>query len=112
VPSSLFNSAAENFLQNALAKRGVDGALRIHAEIGVAAGRVQLRVTDNGAAVPPLLASEIGHGPVASENGLGIGLYQVAHYAEMLRYGLRLATNQPGYVSFVLEPAEQRADHV
>jgi hypothetical protein len=109
VPSSLFDSAAENFLQNALAKRGVDGPLHISAEIGVAFGRPQLRVTDNGAAVPASLADEIGQTPVASENGLGIGLYQVAHYAEMLRYQLRLATNQPGRVSFVLEPAEQRS---
>jgi signal transduction histidine kinase len=108
LPASLFDSAAENFLQNALVKRGSGGPLRIAAEMDTAAGRPRFRVTDSGAAMPAQLAAQIGHGPVASDNGLGIGLYQVAHYADMLRYRLSVANNQAGEVSFALEPAEQR----
>jgi hypothetical protein len=106
LPVSLFDGAAENFLQNALAKRGLDGPLQIRVDLDVIGGRPALRVTDNGAPVPPALAGELGHGPVASENGLGVGLYQVARYAEIMRYRMRLAANRPGEVSFALEPEE------
>jgi len=103
LPVSLFDSAAENCLENALAKRSAWANLQVSAELDIGGGRARLRITDNGAAVPAGIAGELGRGPVRSENGLGIGLYQVAHYAELLRYRLRLDSNQPGRVSFVLE---------
>jgi len=47
-------------------------------------------------------ASELLRGPVASDSGLGIGLYQVARHAETCGYSLVLAHNADGKVSFAL----------
>ncbi len=104
LPGSLFSSAAENLLQNALEKRGTTPGVQVHVRLDVVGGRPLLSVTDDGDAVPQHLAAQLGRGPVASENGLGIGLYQVARYAELMGYRLRLADNRPGDVRFALEP--------
>ncbi len=50
-------------------------------------------------------ATELLRGPVSSESGLGIGLYQVARHAEVSGFSLSLAHNADGKVSFVLSGA-------
>jgi hypothetical protein len=42
--------------------------------------------------------------PVASEDGLGIGLYQAARQADSQGYRLALAENRSGRVVFTLSP--------
>ncbi len=104
VPAGLFNSAAENFLQNAIEKRAAGGGLRIVARLEATERGPVLSVSDDGAPVPGRVLAELGSGPVISAAGLGIGLYQVSRYAELMQYRLRLAANRPGEVTFALEP--------
>lgn len=97
VPSSLFNTVAENLLQNALEKRSLEPGLRI--AVAFSGERpVELSVTDSGRAIPADLASRVLRGPVESALGFGIGLYQAARQAEQAGYRLDLAHNQDGRV--------------
>ena len=57
---------------------------------------------DSGHAVPEELAGRLLRGPVASQGGLGIGLYQAARQAEAAGYALTLETNRDGEVCFAL----------
>lgn len=100
IPLALYDSVAENLLQNALAKRQQEGSLTIRASLSADAS--VLRVCDSGSAVPDTLVKDLLHAPVASENGLGIGLYNAARQAERYGYALTLADNRPGNVCFEL----------
>ena len=101
LPKDLFDGAADNLLQNALEKRKTDAAVRVTASFSVRE-RVLLEVADSGRAVPGDIVSGLLRGPVRSETGYGIGLYQVARQAEMLGFHLRLAENETGRVCFEL----------
>ncbi len=101
LPRELFDSAADNLLQNALAKRKLQGEFAI--SVSFACGdTVRLEVRDGGRAVADETARDLLRGPVPSDGGLGIGLYQVARHAEACGYSLELAHNADGKVSFVL----------
>jgi C4-dicarboxylate-specific signal transduction histidine kinase len=62
----------------------------------------RLRVCDDGAPVPAELAEELFRGPVSSESGLGVGLYQAAAFAAQTGCALVLAKNSKGAVCFEL----------
>ena len=101
LPQELFDSAADNLIQNALAKRRLQGDFAI--SVSFACGEsARLEVCDGGRAVAAQTAAELLRGPVPSDSGLGIGLYQVARHAEACGYALALAQNTDGKVSFVL----------
>ncbi|MCC6472197.1 MAG: sensor histidine kinase, partial [Burkholderiales bacterium] len=85
VPKALFDSVAENLLQNALAKRVLDAGLEIRVSLQGGDGAV-LRVHDNGRAVPAAIAGQLLRAPVRSVSGLGIGLYHAARLAEKSGY--------------------------
>lgn len=103
LPAELFDSVAENLLQNALEKRreGPIGTIALLLDRDDD-GFCRLSVRDDGAAVPATVASRLFSGPVASESGLGIGLYQVSRQAAAAGYDLVLADNRDGDVRFVL----------
>ena len=101
VPRGLFGSVADNLLQNALAKRAADAAVRVRVTLDCRDG-AELRVCDSGHAVPPDLATSLLRAPVRSESGLGIGLYQAARQAEASGYRLELKENRDGEVCFAL----------
>lgn len=101
LPGALFDSVAENLLQNVLAKRQREPGLAIL----VAFDGVNLTVADDGSAITPSLAKRLLREPVASEDGLGIGLYHAARQADALGYRLALAESRPGRVAFALAPA-------
>jgi K+-sensing histidine kinase KdpD len=103
-PAALFNSAAENLLQNALEKRAVEPGIEIVIALDMRNQPPVLSVRDSGAALSEERARDVGHRPVASENGLGIGLYQLARLAGMVGYALVLSSNRPGEVVFSLQP--------
>jgi signal transduction histidine kinase len=106
LPAELFDSVADNLIQNALEKRRRGEAVRITVTLEPeGAGRCRLSVRDDGHGIPPALAARLLGEPVASDNGLGVGLYQAARYAAGQGYRLRLAGNAPGAVEFVLAPA-------
>ncbi|MEZ5614765.1 MAG: hypothetical protein R3E35_06065 [Rhodocyclaceae bacterium] len=105
LPVTLFNSAAENLLENALAKKREAPAVRIRVAFAAGA-RPALTVCDDGQAIPAELAENLFHAPVASGAGLGIGLYQAARHAEFYGYELKVASNEAGRVCFELRQPE------
>ncbi len=98
LPGPLFDSVAENLLQNALAKRLREPGLGIRVCFADGA----LTVADDGQAIAPVLARALLSEPVNSEDGLGIGLYHAARQADGVGYSLALAENRPGCVAFSL----------
>ena len=104
LPGSLFDSAAENLLQNALDKRAGETDIEIAVTLDTTQQMPALVVSDSGSAVPIAKAADVGQRPVASENGLGIGLYQLARIAVMANYTLELTDNREGSVCFSLVP--------
>jgi signal transduction histidine kinase len=98
VPRALFDSAADNLIRNALAKRREQPGIAVR----VSFAEDGLRVCDTGSAVPPDVARELFRAPIASARGLGIGLYQAARQAQAGGYRLLLEQNQDGAVCFAL----------
>lgn len=97
IPLPLFNSVAENLLQNALHKRHHAPALRIIVSLRTV-HPLRLAVCDDGAPMPETIAASLFAMPVESASGLGIGLYQAARHAEVYEYALNLASNEAGRV--------------
>jgi signal transduction histidine kinase len=101
LPQELFDSVADNLVQNALRKRVGQ------PDVGI---RVELRtmpvpcliVCDTGPEAPPEVVEKLFHAPVSTHDGLGIGLYQAAKQARSLGYGLELSRNHEGEVCFTL----------
>lgn len=106
VPAALFNHVAENLLANALAKLTAESGLSIDVILRYGRAGAELEVRDSGEAIRADLAAQLLHGPVPSERGLGIGLYQSARLAAQGGYRLTLAVNRRGCVSFRLVPAK------
>ena len=104
--SDLFESVAENFLQNALEKRKTANSLRILARLQWAGGFV-LSVCDDGQPVPDSLAGVLFNSPVQSNSGLGVGMYQVARFAKEQGYEVALSSNEPGRVCFSLTQSDR-----
>ncbi len=102
LPSEVFDSVAENLLQNALAKRQREPGLRIVASIAMRQGAAALIVQDNGRPIEARLAGRLCRETVVSEDGLGIGLYHAAQLAEGAGYELALEENGNGKVGFSL----------
>ncbi len=105
LPGELFDSVADNLIQNALEKRKLSPELRITVFLEVA-DKASLGIEDDGEAVPAALAGQLFRAPVQSASGLGIGLYQAARLAQQLGYVLRMELNQTGAVRFGLAPVE------
>lgn len=105
LPSNLFSTAAENLIQNALDKRALQPGLKIGVSLAAEPAGLVLDVCDDGDAITERLAGRIGIVPVRSDNGLGIGLYQVARLAVAAGYRLELSENSPGQVCFRLTRA-------
>jgi C4-dicarboxylate-specific signal transduction histidine kinase len=103
VPGELFDSVADNLLQNALEKRRRGETNRIEAALKCDASGCRLSVSDAGAAIPEAMARQFFTAPVPSDSGLGVGLYQSARHALELGFTLRLDTNAQGAVRCVLE---------
>jgi hypothetical protein len=98
IPGTLFDSVAENLLQNALAKRQRESGLAIRVVFADGC----LAVSDDGSAVADTLAGALFCEPVKSDDGLGIGLYHAGRQADGAGYTLALTENRPGAVTFSL----------
>jgi len=101
LPAELFDSVADNLIENALSKSAVDAGLQVRVTLSAARGGT-LTVCDNGAAIAKSTESQLFEAPVPSQSGLGVGLYHSAKQASQLGYRLALAANEPGSVCFVL----------
>jgi hypothetical protein len=102
VPSGLFDTFAENAIDNARAKRAREPQLQVTMRLAVSAARIELSVHDSGSALDERAARRLFRAPVEREGGLGIGLYNVAGLAERAGYRLTLAANAAGDVRFSL----------
>lgn len=100
LPAALFDSVTDNLLQNALLKRQSDPAVEVC--VALAADASVLTVCDSGSTVDDAVLADLLRAPVASESGLGVGLYHAARLAESGGYELRLISNAPGKVCFEL----------
>jgi len=98
LPRELFDSAADNLIRNALAKRVAEPDVRVR----VALRADGLWVSDTGKAIPEEVARALMRAPIASAAGLGIGLYQAARQAEATGYRLVLEKNSDGEVTLAL----------
>jgi signal transduction histidine kinase len=101
LPAELFDSVADNLIENALNKSAASAGLQVRVTYSAARGGT-LTVCDNGAAIAKSTESQLFEAPVPSQNGLGVGLYHSAKQASQLGYRLALAVNEPGTVCFVL----------
>jgi len=104
LPADLFDSVSDNLIQNALEKRKQQNGLKVSVRF-TCEPEVALRVCDDGTAADANVARKLFAGPVPSEWGLGVGLYQAARQAEQTGYQLELAENKDGQVCFVLHEA-------
>jgi signal transduction histidine kinase len=103
VPAELFDSVAENLIENARFKRQREPGIRIRVSVAAQGDDVTLRVSDDGSVVPPAVRERLFGSAVQSDSGLGIGLYQAARQAQENGYRLELMDSANG-ASFVLAP--------
>lgn len=101
LPLALFDCVADNLLGNALEK---PAAAAICVRLERTGEGCRLSVEDSGEAIESGRASALLLQPLASDTGLGIGLYQAGRLAESAGYRLRLEENRAGCVRFVLQP--------
>lgn len=106
LPQDLFDSVADNLLTNALRKRQCEPGVAVEVRLALHP-LVSLTVTDSGAPAPEHVARNLFLSPVASDFGLGVGLYQAARQAARAGYRLELRENRAGRVSFGLLAMER-----
>jgi signal transduction histidine kinase len=99
IPVDLFDSVAENLINNAQKKASVE---RVELRLLCSADIVLLSVCDDGEAISAEIESSLFTRPVSSGSGMGIGLYQSAIMAHAFNYELELSQNEPGRVCFNL----------
>lgn len=104
IPAELFDSVADNLIENALAKQSEGRPVNVELRFSSAGGGA-LSVCDSGAPVAQAVAARLFGAAVPSQTGLGIGLYHAAKHAERLDYRLELSENEPGRVRFTLSRA-------
>ncbi len=99
LPVDLFDSVAENLINNALKKSPttrVDLRLLSDNEI------IVLSICDDGDEIESEIESNLFLQPVSSGSGMGIGLYQSSIMAQAFQYQLELSQNERGRVCFNL----------
>ncbi len=109
VPQELFDTVAENLLENARYKQTDKSDLAIRATLRTDGERVALRVSDNGSPIPDRVARYLFGGAVPSTRGLGVGLYQCARLSAFHGFRLQVEENRDGEVTFLLEGPVQAA---
>jgi K+-sensing histidine kinase KdpD len=109
IPAALFDCAADNLIDNACNKRLREPGIAI--AVALDARPFAFSVSDGGSAIPEPAARQLLHTVMSSEDGLGVGLYQVARWAAQSGYRLELSENRKGKVTFRLAEAKQAAAH-
>ena len=104
MPAEVFDSIADNLIENALRKHPLREHLTAATPVAVTyvPAKAELQVADTGDAIPTGLAAKLFTAPVTSQSGLGVGLYHAAKHAAQAGFALTLADNRQGCVSFRL----------
>lgn len=105
LPQELFDSVADNLVQNALRKCVGQPDVSVSVDLKTQPHPC-LTVCDSGEAVPEEVKDKLFHAPVSTYDGLGIGLYQATKQAASQGYRLELAVNREGEVCFSLMKSE------
>ncbi len=100
IPVALFDCVADNLIDNACNKRLREPGIAI--AVSLSADPFAFSASDGGSAIPESAARQLLHTVMSSEDGLGVGLYQVARWAAQSGYSLELSENKPGKVTFRL----------
>jgi signal transduction histidine kinase len=100
IPAPLFDCVADNLVDNACKKRQSETGIPISVTLELEP--FSLEISDGGSAIPGGIASQLLNTIVPSEDGMGIGLYQVARWAKQSGYRLELSENRKGHVTFRL----------
>ena len=100
IPAAMFDCVADNLIDNACNKRLRQPGIFIRVTLCVQP--LSLSVSDGGDAIAEPLTRQVLHAIVPSEDGLGVGLYQAARWAQQLGYRLILRENVAGRVCFEL----------
>ncbi|NKB36383.1 MAG: hypothetical protein GKR93_04330 [Gammaproteobacteria bacterium] len=110
IPAELFDTVTENLLENIRSKRQLNPEISVTVSLYCADDSVVLTVCDNGEAIPYEIEKSLLKDPVKSDNGLGIGLFQVSKQADSNGYLLSILKNQSGRVCFALKKVPQDKD--
>jgi signal transduction histidine kinase len=105
IPAALFDCVLDNLLENACNKRLREPGIRI--VVNCVAHPLCIEVRDSGSPVPESIARNLLRTIVPSEDGLGVGLYQAARWAQQQGYWLALMENRAGNVRFEFKPLVQ-----
>lgn len=99
LPVELFDSVADNLINNALKK---PSAKRVEVRLLSSDNIILLSVCDDGDEISADIENSLFAKPVSSGSGMGIGLYQSAIMAHAFNYELELSQNERGRVCFNL----------
>ncbi|HAF44648.1 MAG TPA: sensor histidine kinase [Gallionellaceae bacterium] len=100
IPAPLFDCVADNLIDNACKKRQNEPGIPIR--VTLEREPFSLSISDGGSAIPGRIANQLLRTIVPSEDGMGVGLYQVARWATQSGYRLELSDNRDGKVTFRL----------
>jgi signal transduction histidine kinase len=101
INAEVLDSVLDNLLNNALEKAKYQPDTLIKVEMyDDADNNFYIDVTDTGKAMDSAIASDLFKKHIASPNGLGVGLFHAAQDCKQASYGLSLASNVNGAVSF------------
>jgi len=98
VARELFDTVAENLIENARYKQLREAGVRIDVVFVADAEGHHLRVCDTGSPMPEHMERSLFTGATGSANGLGMGLYQCARLAGQLGYDFAVTSNEAGQV--------------
>jgi signal transduction histidine kinase len=91
IPADLFDTVAENLIENARFKRQTQPHIHIRVRLHADDEQITLQVSDDGEAIPDEVRRKLFDGAMDSDSGLGVGLYQAAQFAQEMGYQLTLA---------------------
>ncbi len=100
IPYAMFDNILDNLIENARNKRMHNEEISI--TVTLLDAPLRLMVCDTGGAVSEQIATRLLRTVVDSEDGLGVGLFQAARWAENLGFRLSLQQNREGCVCFEL----------
>ncbi len=104
IPAHMFDCVADNLIENASNKQLREPGINITVKLSC--DPLLFSVTDSGSVIPAKLAQRLIRTMLPSEDGLGVGLYQAARWAQQLGYLLLLSENHAGVVRFELAQAD------
>jgi signal transduction histidine kinase len=111
VPADLFDSVAENLLENAKYKQQTDSQVLIEVHFSSTSAATRLTVRDTGKGIPADQLDKLLRAPIKSSAGLGIGLFQASRHATQYGFTLSAESVRDGDVAFALAQLHSDVTH-